>query len=148
MVKPMINYNEIDNPLPDEVMRQKDIDFENQLFKDHCYEQAKELCEQNGVCKDLIDAFQEWYHNHFVDKPEEMPNVISGEDVDLIKDWWKSEGEDFDDYDSPYSMTDPTPQYLYDDTGGEPPISAEERNRKAFEAKQESHPHRFGFRYH
>jgi len=30
---------------------------------------------------------------------------------------------------------DPTPQYLYDDTGGEPPISAEERSRKAFEQK-------------
>ena len=30
---------------------------------------------------------------------------------------------------------DPTPQYLYDDTGGEPPISAEERHRKAFEQK-------------
>ena len=30
---------------------------------------------------------------------------------------------------------DPTPQYLYDDTGGEPPISAEERSRKEFEQK-------------
>ena len=30
---------------------------------------------------------------------------------------------------------DPTPQYLYDDTGGEPPISAEERSKKAFEQK-------------
>ena len=30
---------------------------------------------------------------------------------------------------------DPTPQYLYDDTGGEPPISAEERTRNAFEQK-------------
>tara|TARA_R100001460_G_scaffold19249_2_gene40303 strand:+ start:272 stop:532 length:261 start_codon:yes stop_codon:yes gene_type:complete len=30
---------------------------------------------------------------------------------------------------------DPTPQYLYDDSGGEPPISAEERNKKAFEQK-------------
>jgi len=30
---------------------------------------------------------------------------------------------------------DPTPQYLYDDTGGEPPISAKERIRKAFEQK-------------
>mgnify|MGYP003149040856 FL=1 len=30
---------------------------------------------------------------------------------------------------------DPTPQYLYDDTGGEPAISAQERNRKAFEQK-------------
>ena len=30
---------------------------------------------------------------------------------------------------------DPTPQYLYDDTGGEPPVSAEERSREAFEQK-------------
>ena len=30
---------------------------------------------------------------------------------------------------------DPTPQYLYDDTGGEPPISAEERSKEAFEQK-------------
>ena len=38
---------------------------------------------------------------------------------------------------------------LYDDSGGEPPISAEERNRKAFEAKQESHgDHLFGLRLH
>ena len=40
----------------------------------------------------------------------------------------------YDDYSSPYDI-DPTPQYLYDDTGGEPPISAEERHRKAFEQK-------------
>ena len=30
---------------------------------------------------------------------------------------------------------DPTPEYLYDDTGGELPISAKERHRKAFEQK-------------
>jgi hypothetical protein len=31
---------------------------------------------------------------------------------------------------------DPTPQYLWDDTGGEPPISADERDREAWEEKQ------------
>ena len=31
---------------------------------------------------------------------------------------------------------DPTPQYLWDDTGGEPPISADERHREAWEEKQ------------
>ena len=30
---------------------------------------------------------------------------------------------------------DLTPQYLYDDTNGEPPVSAEERSREAFEQK-------------
>ena len=37
--------------------------------------------------------------------------------------------EDDDDY-------DPTPQYLWDDTGGEPPISAAERNKESWEEKQ------------
>ena len=30
---------------------------------------------------------------------------------------------------------DPTPQYLYDNTGGEPPISAKERSQIAFKQK-------------
>tara|TARA_B100001115_G_C15669261_1_gene323062 strand:+ start:46 stop:315 length:270 start_codon:yes stop_codon:yes gene_type:complete len=30
---------------------------------------------------------------------------------------------------------DPTPDYLYDNTGGEPPISAKERSQMAFEQK-------------
>ena len=30
---------------------------------------------------------------------------------------------------------DPTPQYLYDNTGGEPPISAKERSQMAFQQK-------------
>ena len=132
----------IDNPLPDQVMRQMDVDFENQLFKDHCYEQAKEICEQNDVYTDLIEDFQEWYHNYFADKPEEMPNAISAEDVDLINDWWDQWGHLFDDYNSPFNV-DPTPQYLYDDTGGEPPISAEERDRNSLDSKRESHGHRY-----
>ena len=37
--------------------------------------------------------------------------------------------EDDDDY-------DPTPYYLWDDTGGEPPMSADERHREAWEEKQ------------
>ena len=128
----------IDNPLPDQIMRQKDIDFENQLFKDHCYEQAKEICEQNDVFTDLIEHFQKWYHSHYSDKPQEMPNVISAEDVDLINTWWDEEGDLYDDYISPYEDFDPTPDYLYGNSG-EPPISAEERNRMAFESKRESH---------
>ena len=31
---------------------------------------------------------------------------------------------------------DPTPYYLWDDTGGEPPMSADERHREAWEEKQ------------
>jgi len=142
----MTNYNEIDNPLPDQVMRQMDVDFENQLFKDHCYEQAKELCEEYYVHTDLIEDFQEWYHNFYSDKPEEMPNVIDAQDVDLIHTWWEECCDDYDgysnDWQSPFNI-DPTPQHLYDNTGGEPPISAEERNRNSLDSKRESHGHRY-----
>ena len=124
----------IDNPLPNQVMEQKQRDFEDDLFKDHCYEQAKEICEQNDVFTDLIEHFQKWYHSHYSNKPQEMPNVISAEDVDLINTWWDEEADLYDDYDIPFDV-DPTPQYLYDDTGGEPPVSAKERSLAAFEQK-------------
>ena len=41
----------------------------------------------------------------------------------------QEENLDDDDY-------DPTPQYLWDETGGEPPMSADERHREAWEEKQ------------
>ena len=91
---------------------------------------------------DLIEHFQKWYHSHYSDKPQEMPNVISAEDVDLINTWWDEEGDLYDDYDIPFDI-DPTPQYLYDDTGGEPPISAQERAWNSFDSKRESHGHRY-----
>jgi len=34
---------------------------------------------------------------------------------------------------------DPTPQYLYDDTGGEPAVSASERHAAAWKEHQEAH---------
>ena len=132
----------IDNPLPDQVMQEKQRDFEDELFKDHCYEQAKEICEQNEVFTDLIEHFQKWSHKHYFDKPQDMPNVISAEDVDLINTWWDKEADLYDDYDIPFDV-DPTPQYLYDDTGGEPPISAQERAWNSLDSKRESHGHRY-----
>ena len=105
----------IDNPLPNQVMEQRQRDFEDDLFKDHCYEQAKEICEQNDVFTDLIEHFQKWYHGHYSDKPQEMPNIISAEDVDLINTWWDEEANLYDDYDSPYQNFDPTPYHGFQD---------------------------------
>ena len=101
----------IDNPLPDQVMQEKQRDFEDGLFKDHCYEQAKEICEQNDVFTDLVEHFQEWYHKYYFDKPQDMPNVISAEDVDLINTWWDEEANLYDDYDIPFDV-DPTPYQI------------------------------------
>ena len=64
-------------------------------------------------------------------------------------DWWEEHGENLIEdkwgelgNSGPYEI-DPTPQHLYDDTGGEPPISAEERNRNSLDSKKESHGHRY-----
>ena len=132
----------LDNPLPDQVMAEMDKVAHARNFEEKCREDAKELCEQNDVFSDLIEYFQDWYFLYRVDHPEEISNVISAEDVDLINTWWDEEANLYDDYISPYDI-DPTPQYLYDDTGGEPPISAEERNRNSLDSKKESHGHRY-----
>ena len=132
----------IDNPLPDQVMAEMDKVAHARNFEEKCRQDAKELCEQNDVFSDLIEYFQDWYFLYRVDHPEEISNVISAEDVDLINTWWDEEANLYDDYISPYDIY-PTPQYLYDDTGGEPPISAEERNRNSLDSKKESHGHRY-----
>ena len=124
----------IDNPLPDQVMAEMDKVAHARNFEEKCREDAKELCEQNDVFSDLIEYFQDWY---FLYRTDHLEDQLDG-DKDLIDSWWDEEGDLYDDYDSPYNI-DPTPQYLYDYTGGEPPISAEERNRMALESKRESH---------
>ena len=138
----MTNYNEIDNPLPDQVMRQMDADAEEQAYKEHCFEEAKEFCDDNFVHKDLIEEFQYWYYNYCGNDEIEKDELKWFQPRDLIDDWWDECGDDYDDYDSPYDI-DPTPQHLYDDTGGEPPISAQERAWSSLDSKKESHGHRY-----
>ena len=42
----------IDNPEPDQVMSEKEQINLQRNFEDHCYKQAKEICEQNDVHTD------------------------------------------------------------------------------------------------
>jgi len=125
----------IDNPLPEQTMEQKNKEFEDELFKNHCYEQAKEICEQNNVFSELIEHFQQWYHDYYYNKPEEMPNVVSAEDVDLINTWWDMGDDAFDNYVSPYEDFDPTPDADCPYSDAEYIVTAKERSQIAFEQK-------------
>jgi len=101
----------IDNPTPQQRMEEIDQDY------------------------NLLPEFYEDFAEYFADVCRESDDGYSlTYSKDLIEDWWDEYGDDYDDYSSPYDI-DPTPEYLYDDTGGEPAISAEERHRKAFEQK-------------
>lgn len=66
---------------------------------------------------------------HFPPKPN-YEKDIKVDDVFIEADKHDEQEEILDD------DYDPTPYYLYDDTGGEPPMSADERNREAWEEKQ------------
>ena len=127
----------IDNPLPNQIMQQKDAEARSSIDQEHCYIKAKEICEEHAVHKDLIHIFQLYYHDCYLDPQKENPEEVLNT-RDIIDEWWDENGDDYDDYISPYEDFDPTPEYLYGNSG-EPPISAEERNRMAFESKRESH---------
>ena len=133
----------IDNPLPDQVMQEMDAIQKASDFEDYCKSHEIEIAKHYKVLPDLHDDFAEWYHDYMCQNHDQFDCTTIYLDDSYIKDWWESEGEYFDDYDSPYSMADPTPQHLYDDTGGEPPISAEERDRNSLDSKRESHGHRY-----
>ena len=135
----------IDNPLPDQVMQEKQRDFENELFKEYSDKEAEELCSDHGVWDQFRESFKEWYHDYLSDPKKQDPNDMIDK-KNLIEEWWEEHGDDLVEAEwggwsanpGPYEI-DPTPEYLYDHSGGEPPISAEERGRMALESKRESH---------
>jgi len=121
----------IDNPTPQQRMDEMDQQYMAEQFYEHCTDRANEIARDYNLLPEFYQDFAEYYTDLCRESDDGYSLSYS---QDLIEDWWDEYGDDYDDYSSPYDI-DPTPQYLYDDTGGEPPISAEERNRKAFEQK-------------
>ena len=121
----------IDNPTPQQRMDEMDQQYMAEQFYEHCTDRANEIARDYNLLPEFYEDFAEYYADVCRESDDGYSLTYS---KDLIDDWWDEYGDDYDDYSSPYDI-DPTPQYLYDDTGGEPAISAEERNRKAFEQK-------------
>ena len=128
----------IDNPLPDQVMQEMDRVHLAWEFEELCKDHAFKLAEDNFVYEELIGDFQEWFFLYCIDHSEDEYARSFPDDKDLIDEWWSDEGDLYDDYISPYEDYDPTPEYLYGNSG-EPPLSPEERDRIAFQSKTESH---------
>ena len=121
----------IDNPTPQQRMDEMDQLYMADLFHEHCTDRANEIAKEFNLLPEFYEDFAEYFADVCRESDDGYSLTYS---KDLIDDWWDEYGDDYDDYSSPYDI-DPTPQYLYDDTGGEPPISAEERSREAFEQK-------------
>ena len=134
----------IDNPLPDQVMEQKQRDFEDEQFKEYAYNEAKELCEEHSVWNEFRSSFQKWYHDYLSDPKNQDPNDMVDK-KHLIDDWWEEHGDELIEdkwgelgNSGPYEI-DPTPDGDSPYSDAEYIITPEERNRMAFESKRESH---------
>ena len=139
----------LDNPLPDQVMAEKDQIHLQRNFEDLCKIHGLEIAKHYNVHSEFQEYFAEWYQAYMSQNPPLFDPTCIPLDSDYIDDWWEEHGENLIEdkwgelgNSGPYEI-DPTPQHLYDDTGGEPPISAEERNRNSLDSKKESHGHRY-----
>ena len=92
----------IDNPLPDQVMQEKEMLQNAQDFEFYCFHHAKEIAEHYKVHPDLYDDFAEWYHDYMQQNPDLFDHTLIYLDSDYIVDWWQEMEEYFDDFNSPY----------------------------------------------
>jgi len=121
----------IDNPLPYQVEKDDDeIHFTNQYYE-HCADKAHEIAKEFNLLSEFYDDFAEYFTDLCLDSDDGYSLTYS---KDLIDDWWDEYGDDYDDYSSPYDI-DPIPDGDSPYSDAEYIITAEERNRKAFEQK-------------
>ncbi len=92
----------IDNPLPNQVMQEQETFQRSITFEDYCLTHAIEIAKHYKVHPDLYDDFAEWYHDYMSQNPELFDHTCITLDSDYIVDWWKDNGEYFDDFNSPY----------------------------------------------
>ena len=118
-------------PLPPGVknLDNYEIDFPEHNLEDYvCYSNKGAKQPDTNYEKDIkVDDVFIQADKH--DQQEEIPEQDNDMDQYFVEQQHDLVDEDDDDY-------DPTPQYLWDDTGGEPPISAAERNKESWEEKQ------------
>ena len=105
----------IDNPLPDQVMAEKDQIALQRNFEGYCKHHAIEIATHYKVYAALHDDFAEYYHDCMSQNPHLFDHTCVHLDSDYIDDWWDAFGNDYDDYTSPYENFDPTPYHGFQD---------------------------------
>ena len=93
----------IDNPLPDQVMQEKETLQYAQDFEFYCKHHAKEIAEHFKVHPELHEYFAEWYHDQRKQTGLDLfDHTCIYLDSDYIVDWWEDNSYLYDDFDSPY----------------------------------------------
>ena len=91
----------IDNPLPDQVMQEKDNEYLSEQFYEHCQDKAKEIAEEFNLLPTFHNDFAD-YFTELCKESDEGYSLVN--DKSLIDDWWEENEHLYDDYSSPYEI--------------------------------------------
>ena len=75
----------IDNPLPDQVMQEKEALYVNEQFEEHCTNTDKEIAKDNNLNPDYYDDFIEFY---IEECRESDRGYFFSDDKYIINTWW------------------------------------------------------------
>ena len=89
----------INNPLPDQVMEEKDNEYLSEQFYEHCEDKAKEIAQEFNLKSEFLDDFIEYYADICLESDEGYSLI---NDKSSIDDWWEDNSYLFDNFDSPY----------------------------------------------
>ena len=92
----------IDNPLPDQVMQERDLAHLSDLFNQTCFDHGLEIAKHYKVHPDLHDEFADWYLDFMKQNSDLFDHSCIHLDSDYIVDWWEDYSYLYDDFDSPY----------------------------------------------
>jgi len=95
----------IDNPLPDQVMAEKEADLTASELEEYSKTHAVEIAKHFKVHPDLHDEFAEWYHDYVSQNPHLFDFTTIYLDHAYIRDWWTDNSYLYDDFLSPYRRT-------------------------------------------
>ena len=99
------NLQMIDNPLPDQVMAEKDQLHLQRNFEYLCKIHGVEIARHYKVHPDLHDEFAEWYHDYMSQNTHLFEHDCITLDDSYIRDWWTDNSYLYDDFLSPYRRT-------------------------------------------
>ena len=76
----------IDNPLPDQVMEEKEAFYVNEQFEEHCANTAKEIAKDNNLNPDYYDDFIEFYIEEC--RESDRGYLLFSDGKYVIDIWW------------------------------------------------------------
>ena len=133
----------LDNPLPDQVMAEKDQIHLDRNFEDLCKIHGVEIAKHYKVHPDLHDEFAEWYHDYMSQNTHLFEHDCITLDDSYIREWWTDNSYLYDALDILDSIINYEPSdaelEAYNDYQDPPHVV----NQRMLEMKSESHGRRF-----